>query len=73
MTFDLRAGDIVRSDAHSRRESREQAAERLEALHRIVTGQPLTRKELNSAGFFIAVWFLMDVVQWLDWLIGKLQ
>jgi len=71
MTFELRSDDFAPSDV--RRESREPHGERFDALHRIVTGQALTRKELNFAGFFIATWFLMDVVQWLDWLIGKFQ
>jgi hypothetical protein len=53
----------------SRRERRD--AERMDSLHRIVTGQASNRRELNVAGFFIAGWFVMDLVQWVDWLVGK--
>lgn len=62
MTFELRSGDFASSNA-PRRESREEGGDGLDALHRIVTGQALTRKELSFAGFFIATWFLMDVAQ----------
>ena len=42
-----------------------------DAIHRILTGQALTRKELIIGGIIVAAWFLMDLVQWLDWLWGK--
>lgn len=42
-------------------------------LHRIVSGTPLTSTQLRAAGWFIVVWFWMDLVQWVDWLIGKLM
>jgi hypothetical protein len=41
-------------------------------LHRAVSGQPISPKELRIAGTFVIVWFLMDLVQWLDWLREKL-
>lgn len=40
-------------------------------IHRILTGQALTRKELIIGGSVVAIWFLMDLVQWVDWLVGK--
>lgn len=40
-------------------------------LHRILTGQAVTRKELIVGGCVVAVWFLMDFAQWVDWLWGK--
>lgn len=68
MTFDLRS-DM----APSRRDARAAREERLDVLHRVVTGQAENRRELGFAGYFVAAWFLMDLVQWLDWFIGKLQ
>jgi hypothetical protein len=44
----------------------------MDAFHRILTGQPLTVKELRIAGIIVLVWFLMDLVQWVDWLLSKL-
>lgn len=41
-------------------------------LHRVVSGTPVTSKQLVLAGTFAIVWFLMDFVQWLDWLHGYL-
>lgn len=40
----------------------------MDAIHRILTGQPLTPRELRIAGLLVLLWFLMDLVQWLDWL-----
>lgn len=45
----------------------------MDAIHRILSGQPLTPRELRWAGAVVAIWFLMDLVEWLDWLIGKFQ
>jgi hypothetical protein len=64
-TFDARTRD--------ERVPRERREERVDSVHRIMTGQALTRNELRLAGFFIAVWFLMDLVQWLDWLSEKFR
>jgi len=44
----------------------------MDAFHRILTGQPLTPKELRIAGLLVLAWFFMDLIQWLDWLWGKL-
>ncbi len=71
MTFELHS-DMASGASRERRDARERE-ERVDALHRIVTGQALSRKELNYAGFFIATWFMMDLVQWLDWLFEKLR
>lgn len=43
----------------------------MDALHRILSGQPLTPRELRIAGWLVLVWFAMDLAQWIDWLIGK--
>ena len=43
----------------------------MDTLHRILAGQPLTPRELRIAGFLVALWFLMDFVQWVDWLLSK--
>jgi hypothetical protein len=45
----------------------------MDAIHRILTGQSLTAKELRIAGILVLLWFLMDLIQWVDWLIGKFQ
>ena len=42
-------------------------------LNRIVTGQSLTTSQLRWAALFVIFWFLMDFVQFIDWLIGKLS
>jgi hypothetical protein len=44
----------------------------MDFVHRILTGQPLTARELRMAGWLVLAWFLMDLVQWIDWLWGKL-
>lgn len=41
-------------------------------FHRAITGQANTRKELLIGGALVVFWFLMDFVQWLDWLWSKL-
>lgn len=45
----------------------------MDALHRILAGQPLTPRELRIAGVLVLLWFLMDLAQWIDWLWGKLH
>ncbi len=42
-----------------------------DTIHRILSGQSLSRKELIGAGIFVMVWFLMDVVQFVDMIVGK--
>lgn len=41
-------------------------------LHRAASGQSLTPTEVRFAGLFALLWFLMDFVQWIDWLLEKL-
>lgn len=43
----------------------------MDTIHRILAGQPLTRRELRAAGCVVILWFAMDTAQWIDWLIGK--
>jgi len=42
-------------------------------LNRIVTGQALTPSQIRWAAGFVIFWFLMDFVQFIDWLIDKLS
>ncbi len=42
-----------------------------DALHKILAGNPGTRRELVAAGIFVAVWFAIDVIQFADWAIQK--
>lgn len=44
-----------------------------ESIHRILTGQTLSRKELVIGGILVGLWFAMDLVQWIDWLAGRLK
>jgi hypothetical protein len=41
--------------------------------HRILSGSPERRTELVAAGIFVALWFAMDFVQWIDWASSKLN
>lgn len=43
----------------------------MDALHRALTGQTLSRRELRIGSVLIMVWFGMDVIQFVDWLVGK--
>ena len=45
----------------------------MDAVHRVLTGQSLTPRELRFAGLVVLLWFLMDLVQWIDWLWGKVH
>lgn len=38
----------------------------MDALHRIVSGAPITPRELRCAGIFAFVWFLMDLIWFLS-------
>lgn len=40
-------------------------------IHRILSGSPEHRRELIAAGLFVAVWFAIDLVQWVDWALEK--
>jgi hypothetical protein len=42
-----------------------------DTLHRILSGQTLSKRELRIAGVVVMAWFLMDLVQWVDWLFQK--
>lgn len=42
----------------------------MDALHRIATGQALTPAQLRLGGAFVLIWFLMDVVQFIDMVSG---
>lgn len=44
----------------------------LDRLHRVLSGQSLTRAELVGAGVFVLTWWLMDVAQFVDWIWGKI-
>lgn len=44
----------------------------MDALHRILSGQCLTPKQIRLAGLFVILWFGMDFVEFIDWVIGKL-
>ena len=43
-----------------------------DTIHRILSGQSLTPRELAGAGIFVAVWFLMDLIQFVDFVWSKL-
>jgi hypothetical protein len=43
----------------------------MDTIHRILTGTPLTHCELRIGGILVMLWFLMDLVQWIDWLWSK--
>ena len=44
----------------------------LDGLHRAVTGQTASKKELIIAGIFILQWYVMDVIQFIDFVREKL-
>jgi hypothetical protein len=43
----------------------------LDVLHRILADAPVSPQELRWAGWLVAFWFLIDLSQWLDWLVSK--
>jgi hypothetical protein len=45
----------------------------MDALHRILSGSPDNRKQLAFAGVFIMFWFTIDFVEWVDWLMLKIN
>jgi hypothetical protein len=45
----------------------------MEALHRILSGQSLTSGQLIAAGCFVGIWFLMDLIQFIDMVHGWLH
>jgi hypothetical protein len=36
-------------------------------LHRVLSGQTLSPRELRIAGALVLIWFLMDAIEWSDW------
>lgn len=42
-----------------------------DAVHRILAGWPLLRREKRAVRILAAACVLMFIAQWLDWLIGK--
>lgn len=44
----------------------------MDAMHRIMSGAPLTPTEVRAAGVIALGWFLMDLAQWSDWFYLKL-
>jgi hypothetical protein len=45
----------------------------LDALYRILSGSPLTKKQMSLAGIFVLFWFMIDFVEWVDWLMLKIN
>lgn len=43
----------------------------MDAFHRVMAGAPVSRRQLRAAGIVVVIWIAMDVIQWLDWLVGK--
>lgn len=44
----------------------------MDALHRILSGQSVTKRELTWAGVFVIGWFVMDVIQFADFIFEKI-
>ena len=42
-----------------------------DAIHKVLSGSPATRDQLICAGLFVGFWFLIDFIEWVDWLIQK--
>lgn len=42
-------------------------------INRILSGSPEHRTELIAAGIFVALWFAMDLAQWVDWVASKVH
>ena len=42
----------------------------MDTLHRILSGQSLTPRELAWAGRVVIVWLTMDVIQFVDMVVG---
>lgn len=41
----------------------------LTRIHRVLTGQTVSPTELRVAGAIVLLWFLMDAIEWSDWLL----
>lgn len=44
----------------------------MDSLHRVLIGQTVSRRELKIAGVVVILWILIDVIQFSNWLWGKL-
>ena len=53
---------------HNRARTEQESEPVMDFLHRIFSGQTLTARELRIAGWVVLIWFLMDAVEWSDWL-----
>jgi hypothetical protein len=42
----------------------------MEAFHRILSGQALTKRQLTWCGRVVLVWMTMDVIQFADMVVG---
>lgn len=42
----------------------------MEVVYRMLSGQSLSPAQLRHAGWFIVFWFVMDVIQFVGWLLG---
>lgn len=43
----------------------------MDVLHRILTGQTLTKNQLVFGGCFVLFWFFIDMIEFMDWFISK--
>lgn len=43
----------------------------IDTVHRVLTGQTVTRIELTIAGIVVVLWIAMDVHQYISWLFEK--
>ena len=39
---------------------------RRDCLHKVLAGYPTSRPQLIAAGLFVAVWFTMDLIEFVD-------
>jgi len=49
--------------------SKEENVRLLDRINRILAGRPITRPELLGGAIFVLVWFLMDLHQYVAWLL----
>lgn len=45
----------------------------MDAMHRVLVGQTLSRRELVTAGVVVILWIVIDVIQFADWAWTKLD
>jgi hypothetical protein len=46
---------------------------RKDIIHKVLAGYPTSRPQLIAAGLFVAAWFMMDLIEFVDWGYGKLN